>query len=225
VSLTIAEPGWREALAETLESPETARLAAELERRRQGGELIYPPPELTFAALELCPLEHVKVVICGQDPYHGPGQAMGLAFSVPPGVAPPPSLRNIFRELRDDVGVPEPSSGDLSPWARRGVLLLNSSLSVAAGAAGSHSSLGWGPLTDAVIDAACAAHSDLVFLLWGKHAQRKGERVDRSRHHVLEAAHPSPLSAHSGFFGCRHFSRANTLLERVGKEPVQWRLP
>jgi len=198
----------------------------ELERLRGIGKpTIFPADNDVFAAFELCPLDRVRLVICGQDPYHGPGQAVGLAFAVRAAAPLPPSLQNIFTELADDLGVPKPTSGDLSPWARQGVLLLNDTLTVAAGQPGSHRGRGWEQLTDAAIRAACAAHDEIVFLLWGGRAQSKAGQVDRARHHVLTAPHPSPLSARNGFFGCRHFSRANDLLERAGKRPIDWRLP
>jgi uracil-DNA glycosylase len=177
-----------------------------------------------FNALSLTPFDAVRVVILGQDPYHGRGQAMGLCFSVPDGVRQPPSLQNIFRELHDDVGVPIPSSGDLTPWARQGVLLLNAVLTVSPGSAASHAGKGWERFTDRAISELSAQRDGLVLLLWGRHAQQKGAIVDAARHHVLTAAHPSPYSA-SGFFGCRHFSRANAFLEQEGVTPIDWRLP
>ena len=185
---------------------------------------VYPPEGQEFHALELTPFREVEVVILGQDPYHGPGQAQGLAFSVPDGVPAPPSLRNIFKEISADVydGEKKAFSNDLSRWARQGVLLLNTSLSVEAGKAGSHSRLGWVALTDAIIAALSEKREHLVFILWGRHAQAKEALIDAGRHLVLKAAHPSPLSARHGFFGCRHFSRANEYLERHGRTPVDW---
>jgi uracil-DNA glycosylase len=197
-----------------------AFLVAEVE----AGRRFYPPAPLVFNALSLTPFDAVRVVILGQDPYHGRGQAMGLCFSVPDGVRQPPSLQNIFRELHDDVGVPIPSSGDLTPWARQGVLLLNAVLTVSPGSAASHAGKGWERFTDRAISELSAQRNGLVLLLWGRHAQQKGAIVDATRHHVLTAAHPSPYSA-SGFFGCRHFSRANAFLEQEGVTPIDWRLP
>ena len=177
-----------------------------------------------FNALALTPVESVRVVILGQDPYHGPGQAMGLSFSVPAGVTQPPSLRNIFTELESDLGLPATTTGDLTPWAERGVLLLNSVLTVAPRSPASHAGKGWESFTDRVIAELSERRDGIVFLLWGRYAQQKGAIVDTARHHVLTAAHPSPYSANNGFFGCRHFSRANALLERAGIPPVDWKL-
>ena len=186
--------------------------------------VVYPPAPRVFEALDLTPFRAVKVVLLGQDPYHGPGQAHGLAFSVLPGVPAPPSLRNMFRELEEDTGVPRPLDGCLAAWARRGVLLLNAVLTVRAGEPASHAGAGWERFTDAVIDRVNAKRSRVVFLLLGSHAQKKGQAVDRSRHVVIEAPHPSPLSAKRGFFGSRIFSRANAALEEAGRGPVDWRL-
>jgi uracil-DNA glycosylase len=178
-------------------------------------------------------LQEVKVVILGQDPYHGPGQAMGLSFSVPEGVPHPPSLRNIFKELADDCAIPAPASGDLTPWARQGVLLLNNSLTVEGGQAGSHAGRGWDAITDACVAAVAQRDEPAVFILWGSHAQKKASRIaelnadeqgQRARHCVIRSPHPSPLSAHRGFFGSKPFSRANAFLEQAGREPVDWRL-
>ncbi|HUG42069.1 MAG TPA: uracil-DNA glycosylase [Longimicrobiales bacterium] len=184
--------------------------------------VVYPPAPQVFEALALTPFRNVKVVLLGQDPYHGPGQAHGLAFSVLPGVTPPPSLRNLFRELNADVGVPIPGDGYLAAWARRGVLLLNAALTVRAGEPASHAGAGWEAFTDAVIDRVNAKRRRVVFLLLGSHAQKKGQAVDRVRHAVLEAPHPSPLSARRGFFGSRIFSRANDALAAAGRAPVDW---
>jgi uracil-DNA glycosylase len=192
---------WLEVLGDEFGQPYMHELRAFLVAEVEAGRRFYPPAPLVFNALSLTPFDAVRVVILGQDPYHGRGQAMGLCFSVPDGVRQPPSLQNIFRELHDDVGVPIPSSGDLTPWARQGVLLLN-----------------------AVLTELSAQREGLVLLLWGRHAQQKGAIVDATRHHVLTAAHPSPYSA-SGFFGCRHFSRANAFLEQEGVTPIDWRLP
>ena len=175
-----------------------------------------------FNALNATPFDRVKVVILGQDPYHGPDQAHGLCFSVLPGVANPPSLANIFRELHDDIGINQPPDGCLQHWAEQGVLLLNATLTVERGRAGSHQGKGWEQFTDCIIDRLNREREGLVFLLWGSYAQRKGQLIDRERHLVLSAPHPSPLSAHRGFFGCRHFSRANAYLEQRGIEPIRW---
>lgn len=186
---------------------------------------VFPPRDEVFAALDLTPYRSVRVVLLGQDPYHGAGQAHGLAFSVPPGVTPPPSLRNLFRELHDDIGVPSPASGTLVPWARQGVLLLNAVLTVREGEPGSHAGHGWERFTDRVIERVNAKGDRVVFLLLGSHAQRKADMVDVTRHAVLTAPHPSPLSARRGFFGSRIFSRTNRLLTEAGRPPVDWSLP
>ncbi len=219
------DPSWLEVLQDELETPAMLGLRTFLAGEVAAGRGFYPPAALVFNALRLTPLEDVRVVILGQDPYHGRGQAMGLAFSVPVGVAPPPSLRNIFVELGSDLGLPTPPAGDLSPWAERGVLLLNSVLTVAPGSPASHAGKGWESFTDRVIAELSARRAGIVFLLWGRYAQQKGAIVDTKRHHVLTAAHPSPYSAANGFFGCRHFSRSNELLRADGREPVDWRLP
>lgn len=199
-----------------------------LKQRLAAGATIYPSPDLWFRALDLTPLDMVRVVILGQDPYHGAGQAHGLAFSVLPGVPVPPSLRNIFRELADDVGFVRPQHGNLEGWARQGVLLLNNVLSVEAGQAASHAGKGWEYLTDAVVALLAAQERPIAFLLWGSHAQRKAAAIrdlrDGGRHLVLKAPHPSPLSAHSGFFGCRHFSKANDFLRANGGTAIDWQL-
>lgn len=184
----------------------------------------YPAKDQIYRAFELTPFEKVKVVILGQDPYHGPGQAQGLAFSVPDGLAFPPSLRNIFKEAREDVGLEVPFSGDLSPWAAQGVLLLNATLTVRAGQAGSHQKKGWETFTDAVIESLNRDREELVFLLWGAYAQNKGKMIDTSRHLVLQANHPSPLSANrGGWFGCKHFSKTNEYLKARGKQEIEWK--
>jgi uracil-DNA glycosylase len=183
---------------------------------------VYPPEDEVFAALELTPYERVKVMILGQDPYHGPGQAHGLAFSVRPGVAPPPSLRNIFRELRDELGCPPPRDGSLVPWARQGVLLLNAVLTVRAGEPNSHQGKGWETFTDAVIRAVNERPGRVVFVLWGGYAAKKEALIDAGRHAVLRSAHPSPLSAKRGFFGSRPFTKVNAALEDGGQAPVDW---
>lgn len=211
-------------LGDEFEQPYMRDLRAFLAAELQAGRRFFPPAALVFNALALTPFEDVRVVILGQDPYHGQGQAMGLCFSVPPGVPQPPSLQNIFKELASDLGVAPPSSGDLTAWARRGVLLLNAVLTVAPRSPSSHAGKGWERFTDRVVAELSSRREGIVFLLWGKYAQQKGGVVDRSRHHVLSAAHPSPYSAAGGFFGCRHFSRANELLVGDGREPVDWRL-
>ena len=216
---------WLAVLGDELEQPYMQELRAFLVQEVTAGRRFYPPADRVFNALALTPFDDVRVVILGQDPYHGPGQAMGLCFSVPAGVAPPPSLQNIHTELERDLGLPRPSSGDLTPWAERGVLLLNAVLTVSPGNAASHAGKGWERFTDRAIGELSARRDGLVFLLWGRYAQQKGRIVDTTRHHVLTSAHPSPLSASNGFFGCRHFSRANTLLEAAGQEPVDWALP
>lgn len=219
------DSSWFEALGDELEKPAMQALRAFLSAEVTAGRGFFPPGQHVFNALRLTPIDSVRVVILGQDPYHGPGQAMGLSFSVPLGVVPPPSLRNIFIELGTDLGLPIPATGDLTPWADRGVLLLNSVLTVAPGSPASHAGKGWETFTDRVIAELSARREGIVFLLWGRYAQQKGMMVDTTRHHVLTAAHPSPYSASNGFFGCRHFSRANTLLEAAGRTPLDWQLP
>ena len=217
------EQSWKEALSEEFDKPYFRELAAELHREKQAGITVYPPGGSIFKAFELCPLDRVKVVILGQDPYHNPGQAMGLSFSVPEGIAAPPSLKNIFKEIESDLGIKMSGSTDLSPWARQGVLLLNAVLTVRAGAASSHSGLGWQEFTDAVIRTISETRSGVVFLLWGNYAKTKAPLIDISRHHILASAHPSPL-ARGAFFGCRHFSKTNGILEHEGKGPIDWKL-
>ena len=217
------EQSWKEALSEEFDKPYFRELAAELHREKQAGITVYPPGGSIFKAFELCPLDRVKVVILGQDPYHNPGQAIGLSFSVPEGIAAPPSLKNIFKEIESDLGIKMSGSTDLSPWARQGVLLLNAVLTVRAGAAASHSGLGWQEFTDAVIRTISETRSGVVFLLWGNYAKTKAPLIDISRHHILTAAHPSPL-ARGAFFGCRHFSKTNGILEHEGKGPIDWKL-
>lgn len=219
------EASWKARVGDYFDRPEMIALREFLRAEKQAGKRIYPPGPQIFAALEATPFDAVKVVILGQDPYHGPGQAHGLCFSVRPGVAVPPSLQNIFTEIENDLGIPRPDHGCLMPWARRGVLLLNAVLTVQAGMAGSHQGKGWEGFTDRVIDELNRGREGLVFLLWGSYAQAKGRLIDRSRHLVLEAPHPSPLSAHRGFLGCRHFSKSNQYLEANGKAPVDWSLP
>lgn len=212
---------WRERLQPQFDSPYFADLA-EFTRQAYGSHTVYPPAGKIFAAFDATPFDQVKVVILGQDPYHGPGQANGLCFSVNPGVAMPPSLINIFKEVSDDTGAPVPADGDLGRWARQGVLLLNATLTVDAHAPGSHQGRGWEQFTDAAIKALSDGRDNLVFMLWGSYAQRKGAVIDRDRHLVLTSPHPSPLSAHRGFFGNHHFSRANAYLAAHGQTPIQW---
>lgn len=217
------EKSWKEALGAEFEKPYFAALVQELHRQKQAGEVIFPPGGQIFKAFELCPLGKVKVVILGQDPYHGYGQAMGLSFSVPQGVEAPPSLKNIFKEIESDLGIRMSGSPDLRPWAEQGVLLLNSVLTVRAGQPASHSRIGWQTFTDAVIKTISDRCEGVVFLLWGNYARSKAVLVDKSRHHVLEAPHPSPL-ARGAFFGCRHFSATNEILAAEGKSPIDWEL-
>jgi len=216
---------WLEVLGDELETEQMQELRAFLRAELTAGWSFFPPADRVFNALWLTPFDEVRVVILGQDPYHGPGQAMGLCFSVPPGVPKPPSLQNIFKELADDVGMARPAGGDLTPWAERGVLLLNAVLTVQPRKAASHAGKGWERFTDRAVRELSERRDGLVFLLWGRYAQEKGAIVDRARHHVLTAPHPSPYSAASGFFGCRHFSLANAYLATRGSEPVDWRLP
>lgn len=216
---------WRTALSRVLETGETRRLHEFLEAEASAGKRIYPPEGSRLGALELTPLDAVKVVILGQDPYHGEGQAHGLAFSVPAGVKVPPSLVNIYTEIASDCGAPAPAHGDLERWARQGVLLLNNALTVEEGRAGSHQKIGWEALTDAAVAAVAARPAPSVFMLWGNHARKKAERVPGlagGPHLILTAPHPSPLSAHTGFFGCRHFSQANAFLEANGRGAIEW---
>jgi uracil-DNA glycosylase len=219
------EASWRDRLAPELASPSMRDLSAFLRAEKAAGKRIYPPGPDIFAALDAVPFERVKVVVLGQDPYHGPGQAHGLSFSVPPGVDVPPSLQNVFKELERDLGLPRPTHGDLRAWAAQGVLLLNSVLTVEAGKPGSHQGRGWEGFTDRIVALLDAERDGLVFMLWGSYAQAKGKIIDARRHCVLRAPHPSPLSAHRGFIGCGHFSAANRWLRGRGQAPVDWALP
>ena len=218
-------PSWREALSGELAEPYMAELGGYLRAETEAGKRIFPDDRDWFRALDLTPLEAVRVVILGQDPYHGEGQAHGLCFSVRDGVRPPPSLKNIFKELESDLGIRPSPHGFLEHWARQGVLLLNSVLTVEMGLAASHQNRGWERFTDAIVRAVNARPDPAVFMLWGSYAQEKAAFVDEARHLVLKAPHPSPLSARTGFFGCRHFSRANAFLEAHGRPPVDWALP
>ena len=217
------DESWLAVLGDELDQPYMAELRAFLVAEVESGRRFYPPADRVFNAFTLTAFDAVRVVVLGQDPYHGAGQAMGLCFSVPPGVPQPPSLQNIFKELSSDLSVPIPGTGDLTPWAERGVLLLNAVLTVAPRTPGSHAGKGWERFTDRAVRELSERREGVVFLLWGRYAQQKGEVVDRTRHHILTAAHPSPYSA-SGFFGCRHFSQANALLETAGGAPVDWQL-
>ena len=215
------EAGWKARLAEEFEKPYFVRLT-DFVRQEYHTTTCYPPGRLIFNAFNLCPFDKVKVVIIGQDPYHGPGQAHGLCFSVNDGVLFPPSLRNIFKEIEDDLGTPMPASGNLTRWAEQGVLLLNATLTVRAHQAGSHQHRGWEEFTDAAIKALAEQREGLVFILWGSYAQKKGAFIDKTRHLVLASAHPSPLSAFHGFFGNKHFSRTNAYLIQHGETPINW---
>jgi uracil-DNA glycosylase len=216
------EAGWKEVLKHEFSKPYFQQVTAHLKMEKATGTTIYPPGPLIFNAFSLTPFTEVKVVILGQDPYHGPGQAHGLCFSVPDGVPPPPSLVNIYKELHADIGMPIPQTGNLTKWARQGVFLLNAFLTVRANEPASHSKIGWMDFTDAVIRKISEEKKGIVFLLWGKFAQEKQALIDATQHHVLKAAHPSPFSADKGFFGCRHFSKTNTLLMQRGKDPIDW---
>lgn len=219
------QESWKAPLLPEFEADYMARLEAFLLGEKAAGKQIFPNSEEWFRALELTPLEKVRVVILGQDPYHGPGQAHGLCFSVQPGVRPPPSLVNIYKELQTDLGISRPHHGFLEHWATQGVLLLNSVLTVEMTKAASHRGKGWEKFTDAVIRLVNAKTDPVVFMLWGNYAQKKADFVDSARHLVLKAAHPSPLSAHNGFLGCRHFSQCNAFLESKGLPPIDWALP
>lgn len=215
------EPSWKAALADEFIKPYWQTLTTTI-REAYLTQTVYPPSPQVFTALNLCPLPKVKVIILGQDPYHGPGQAHGLAFSVQSGTPLPPSLRNIHQELADDIGCEVPADGDLTHWAEQGVLLLNTTLTVQAGAPLSHRDLGWEIFTDIIIKTLAQETRPLVFLLWGKHAQSKQVHIDTNRHLILTAPHPSPLSAHRGFFGCKHFSKTNEFLRETGQTPIDW---
>lgn len=222
-------PSWRKHLAEEFEQPYFAELATFVKKEYQDGA-VYPAPRNIFRAFDLCPFEKVKVIILGQDPYHGERQANGLAFAVDKTVKIPPSLQNIFKEIETDIGSTvtregqtfTKGDGDLSRWAKQGVLLLNATLTVRAHVAGSHQARGWELFTDATIRALSDERKHFVFMLWGNYAKAKGAHIDRTKHLVLEAPHPSPFSAHSGFFGCKHFSKANEYLAEHGEEPIDW---
>lgn len=215
------ESSWKQALAPEFEQAYFTELT-NFVRSEYLKTKVYPPPKEIFAAFNHCPFDSVKVIIIGQDPYHGQGQANGLCFSVRDGIAIPPSLQNIYKEIHDDLGLPIPTTGNLEHWADQGVLLLNATLTVRAGQAGSHQGKGCEQFTDAIIKTLSDQKTGLVFLLWGNYAKQKGAIIDRSKHHVLTAAHPSPFSANNGWFGCKHFSQTNSLLQTMGKEPIAW---
>jgi uracil-DNA glycosylase len=224
ISQHLTDPEWNKVLTSEIRSPYFEKLSNFLEERIRQNQLVYPPQNLIFNALNLTPFKNVKVVLLGQDPYHGNNQAHGLCFSVQNGVPLPPSLKNIFKELKADLALPIPTSGNLETWAGQGVLMLNATLTVENGKPGSHQGMGWEIFTDQIIRLLSEKKSDLIFLLWGKFAQAKSVLIDESKHTVLKAAHPSPFSAYNGFFGCRHFSKTNSLLVNKGIEPVNWNL-
>ena len=218
------EPTWKAVLEDTFATSHMQSLKKFLKAEKAAGKIIYPRGSLIFNAMNSTPFDLVKVVVLGQDPYHGPGQAHGLSFSVPRGIAPPPSLMNIFKEIQQDLGIKPPSHGCLESWANQGVLLLNSVLTVERHKAASHKGKGWEKFTDTIIDTLNQQRDHLVFMLWGSYAQQKGKYIDRQRHLVLSSPHPSPLSAHRGFFGNRHFSKANAYLQKHGIEAISWTL-
>jgi uracil-DNA glycosylase len=218
------EQSWKEALQNEFNQPYFAGIVDQLKKEKSAGKIIYPAGKNIFRAFDLTPLPSVKIVILGQDPYHNPGQAHGLCFSVPDGIQPPPSLVNIFKELKEDLNLPIPASGNLEKWAQQGVLLLNASLTVEQNKPNSHAAFGWHTFTDKIIATVSERKAHVAFILWGKFAMQKQNLIDSNKHLVLTAAHPSPLSAYSGFFGCQHFSKANTWLADKGYAPVNWAL-
>ncbi len=218
------EESWKEVLKNEFTKPYFLQVTTHLKMERATGAVIYPPGPLIFNAFEHTPFNKLKVLILGQDPYHNPGQAHGLSFSVPDGVNPPPSLGNIYKELHKDIGMTIPKTGNLTKWADQGVLLLNAVLTVRANEPASHAKIGWMDFTDAVIRKVSDEKEGIIFLLWGKFAQEKQVLIDETKHHVLKAAHPSPFSADKGFFGCKHFSKTNEFLEKQGLEPIDWTL-
>ena len=218
------ESGWLAEVGDEFDQPYMRQLKTFLKAEKQAGKVIYPPSGEMFNAFNSTPFAQVKVVILGQDPYHGPGQAHGLSFSVPSGVRIPPSLQNIFKEIERDLGIPRPNHGNLQAWAEQGVLLLNATLSVEQANAGSHQKRGWEQFTDHAIEALNRDREGLVFLLWGSYAQKKGRLIDTNKHLVLKSVHPSPLSAHRGFLGCGHFSQVNEYLQAKGQAPIDWAL-
>ncbi len=218
------ESSWKKVLQHEFTKPYFQQIVTFLKTEKAAGKIIYPLGGLIFNAFAQTPFDDVQVVILGQDPYHGPGQAHGLSFSVPKGIAPPPSLVNIFKELNMDIGMNIPNTGDLTHWATQGVLLLNAVLTVRAREAASHAKIGWMQFTDAVIRIVSEQKKGIVFLLWGRFAQEKQALINETKHHVLKAAHPSPFSVDKGFFGCKHFSKTNELLMKEGKSPIDWKL-
>jgi uracil-DNA glycosylase len=215
------ESSWKEKLQASFQSESFTNLIKFLKEEKKN-YVVYPPGTHIFSAFNLCPFDKVNVVIIGQDPYHGPNQANGLCFSVADGIKPPPSLQNIFKEIKQDLGLEIPSSGNLEHWAEQGVLMLNATLTVRAKQAGSHQKKGWEEFTDNTILTLSEKKENLVFLLWGRFAQNKAQLIDSENHHILKAPHPSPFSAHSGFFGCKHFSKTNEILNRLGKNQIKW---
>ena len=215
------ESSWREKLRDSFQSESFIRLKKFL-KSEKATQIIYPDGNKIFSAFNLCPFDRVKIVIIGQDPYHGPKQANGLCFSVSDGIKPPPSLQNIFKELKDDLDLEIPLSGNLEHWAEQGVLMLNATLTVRAKQAGSHQKKGWEEFTDNVIRTLSEEKENLIFLLWGRFAQNKAQIIDNEKHYILTAAHPSPFSAHSGFFGCKHFSKTNEILKKLNQKPIKW---
>lgn len=216
------EKSWSKKLSNEIEKPYFPTLLKKVEELYEANEEVYPPQDKILAAFALCPFDIVKVVILGQDPYHGAGQAQGLSFSVPHGVKVPPSLKNIYKEIQTDIGTPIPTTGNLEHWAKQGILLLNSTLTVEAKSPGSHQGIGWERFTDAVIKKISDDKEQVVFLLWGKFAQAKSELIDETKHLVLKAPHPSPFSAYTGFFDCKHFSKTNDYLLKNNSEPIIW---
>ena len=216
------DPSWKSALEEEFGAPYFSELREKIRNAYLEKQTVYPPPQRIFNAFDLCPFDGLRVVILGQDPYHGAGQAHGLSFSVQDGVRIPPSLKNIYKELQDDLGIVPAATGNLERWAKQGVLLLNATLTVLGGKPGSHQGIGWEKFTDAVIQKISENKEHVVFMLWGRYAGDKAGMIDASKHLILRAPHPSPFSAHSGFFGCKHFSRANTYLEHHGLDPIHW---
>ena len=215
------ESSWKEKLRDSFQSESFIRLKKFL-KSEKATQIIYPAGNKIFSAFNLCPFDRVKIVIIGQDPYHGPKQANGLCFSVSDGIKPPPSLQNIFKELKDDLDLEIPLSGNLEHWAEQGVLMLNATLTVRAKQAGSHQKKGWEEFTDNVIQTLSEEKENLIFLLWGRFAQNKAQIIDNEKHYILTAAHPSPFSAHSGFFGCKHFSKTNEILKNLNQKPIRW---
>ncbi|MEC8611124.1 MAG: uracil-DNA glycosylase [Bacteroidota bacterium] len=215
------DKSWKDKLDYFFQSPRFYSLKKFLVQEKKRYR-VYPPGNKIFAAFDLCPFDSVNVVIIGQDPYHGPGQANGLCFSVSDDIPPPPSLKNIFKEIQSDTELEIPTSGNLEHWAKQGILMLNATLTVRANSAGSHQNKGWEEFTDSVIQLLSKEKEDLIFLLWGKFAQKKAAIIDKDKHYILTAAHPSPFSAHHGFFGCKHFSKANRILKQQGKTEIQW---